>query len=85
MHGNPRNAILAAFAADSLALGVHWVYDTDAIVRRYGRVTSDVKPELAPFHQGREAGDLTHYGDQMLLLLRHVAGAPCPRRSDSGG
>ncbi|NLW81167.1 MAG: ADP-ribosylglycohydrolase family protein [Desulfovibrionales bacterium] len=75
MHGNPRNAILAAFAADSLALGVHWVYDTDAIARRYGRVTSVVKPELAPFHQGREAGDLTHYGDQMLLLLRHVAGA----------
>jgi ADP-ribosylglycohydrolase len=74
MHGNPRTAILAAFVADSLALGVHWVYDTDAIAARYGRVTTLLAPELAAYHRGKQAGDLTHYGDQMLLLLRHVAG-----------
>jgi ADP-ribosylglycohydrolase len=75
MNGNPRTAILAAFAADSLALGVHWVYDTDAIAGRHGRVASLLKPELAPYHRGKDAGDLTHYGDQMLLLMRHVAEA----------
>lgn len=73
MHGNPHTAVLAAFAADALALGVHWVYDTDAIAARYGRVTTLLAPELAAYHQGKQAGDLTHYGDQMLVLLRHVA------------
>lgn len=75
MHGNPHTAVLAAFAADALALGVHWVYDTDAIAARYGRVTTLLAPELAAYHQGKQAGDLTHYGDQMLVLLRHVAGS----------
>jgi ADP-ribosylglycohydrolase len=73
MSGNPKTAILAAFVADSLALGVHWVYDTGVIAARHGRVNSLLRPELAPYHRGKEAGDLTHYGDQMLMLLRHVA------------
>jgi len=74
MQGNPETAILAAFVADALSLGVHWVYDTAAIEARYGRVTELLSPELAPYHRGKQAGELTHYGDQMLLLLRHVAG-----------
>jgi len=73
MQGELKTAILAAFTADSLALGVHWVYDTAAIAGRYGRVRSLLPPELAPYHRGKMAGDLTHYGDQMLMLLRHVA------------
>jgi ADP-ribosylglycohydrolase len=73
MQGDLKTAVLAAFVADSLALGVHWVYDTAAIAGRYGRVNSLLRPELAPYHRGKEAGDLTHYGDQMLLLLCHVA------------
>lgn len=72
MAHNVQTVILAAFVADSLALGVHWVYDTKAIIHRYGRVTSLIKPELTDFHQGKKAGDLTHYGDQMLWLLQHV-------------
>ena len=67
------NAIIAAFAADALSLGVHWVYDTEAIAARYGRIENFVTPELAPYHQGKKAGQLTHYGDQMLLLLEHVS------------
>lgn len=74
MSGTAQTTILAALVADSLALGVHWVYDTAAIADRYGRVRTFLRPELAPYHRGKEAGDLTHYGDQMLLLLRHVAG-----------
>jgi hypothetical protein len=30
--------VLASFAADSLALGVHWNYDTDKIKKNFGRV-----------------------------------------------
>ena len=65
-------SILASFAADTLALGVHWIYNTHVIDRKYGRVESLLKPELAKYHAGREKGDFTHYGDQTLVLLRTV-------------
>lgn len=72
MRNKVHTAILAAFVADSLALGVHWVYDQEVIAREYGRVTTLIKPSLTNYHPHKQAGDLTHYGDQMLLLLRHV-------------
>jgi len=72
MKPNAPAAVLAAFVADSLALGVHWVYDTTQIASRYGRVTGPVKPELAAYHGTKDKGDLTHYGDQTLVLLESV-------------
>jgi ADP-ribosylglycohydrolase len=72
MPDNRTAAILAAFAADALALGVHWIYNTRVIDRKYGRVETLLAPELASFHAGKRRGDLTHYGDQMLLLLETV-------------
>ena len=36
--------VLASFAADSLALGAHWIYDTDEIDRRIGRIENLCKP-----------------------------------------
>lgn len=72
MNERIRAAVLSAFAADSLALGLHWIYNTRVIDRKYGRVASLLKPELARFHAGKERGDFTHYGDQMLLLLETV-------------
>ena len=36
--------VLASFAADSLALGAHWIYDTGEIDRRFGRVEGLLKP-----------------------------------------
>ncbi len=74
MQDNRKAAILAAFAADALALGVHWIYNTHVIDRKYGRVEDLLAPQLAKFHAGKRRGDFTHYGDQMLLLLETVAG-----------
>ncbi len=74
MENNARTAVLASFAADALALGVHWVYNTNVIDKKTGRVERFVKP-FASFHAGREAGEFTHYGDQMLVLLETVAAA----------
>ena len=73
MQSNIQAAVIGAFVADALALGVHWVYDPDMIEARYGRVEAMVKPELASFHKGKEKGAFTHYGDQMLVLLDSVA------------
>lgn len=65
-------AIMGSLCADAFALGVHWVYAPEKIVKRYGKVETLLTPELAPFHKGKTAGELTHYGDQMLLLLQSV-------------
>lgn len=66
-------AILAAFSADALSLGVHWVYDTAQIKETYDRLDQMTDPVLAPYHKGKKAGDFTHYGDQMMVLLESVS------------
>jgi len=65
--------ILAMFAADSLALGPHWIYDTDRIDRQFGRVDRFVKPTEDSYHPTKDAGGFTHYGDQALCLLAFLA------------
>lgn len=67
-----RDGVMAAFAADALALGVHWVYDVARIKERYGRLDHLTAPEIAPFHKNRQKGDFTHYGDQMRVLLESL-------------
>ncbi len=64
--------VLASFAADALALGVHWVYSTRVIDKKFGRLTHFVKP-MTSYHASKSAGEFTHYGDQMLTLLESVA------------
>jgi ADP-ribosylglycohydrolase len=65
--------VLASFAADSLALGAHWIYDTDEIDRRIGRVENLRKPLPDSYHSSKRKGDFTHYGDQTLVLLESLA------------
>ncbi|WP_319522056.1 ADP-ribosylglycohydrolase family protein [uncultured Desulfosarcina sp.] len=61
-------AVMGAFVADALSLGVHWVYNTGVIDKKFGRVEQYHDP-LTSYHKGKKAGDFTHYGDQMLVLL----------------
>jgi ADP-ribosylglycohydrolase len=65
--------VMASFAADSLALGAHWVYDTKALETHLGRVDTLLKPQPNSFHATKNAGDFTHYGDQMFVLLESLA------------
>ena len=65
-------AVWGAFLADSLALGAHWIYDTAVIDREFGRVEALMKPLPGSYHPNREAGDFTHYGDQILWLLESL-------------
>jgi ADP-ribosylglycohydrolase len=65
--------VLASFAADALALGAHWIYDTRHIEERFGRMRDFVRPSSPTYHATKQSGDFTHYGDQTLLLLRSVS------------
>jgi ADP-ribosylglycohydrolase len=65
--------VLASFAADALALGVHWIYNTNVIDKKWGRVEEYIMPERPTFHPTKKLGEFTHYGDQTLVLMRSVA------------
>lgn len=74
MRENAKAMVLASFAADSLALGVHWVYNTALIDKQHGRVAHFLKPSGESYHPTKERGEFTHYGDQTLKLLDTLAG-----------
>ncbi len=73
MHDKAEAMVWASFAADSLALGVHWIYDTRVIDERFGRVEFFIKPSEPTYHPTKDRGEFTHYGDQTMVLLESVA------------
>ena len=73
MDDNAKAMVLASFAADALALGVHWIYNTNVIDKKWGRVEAYIKPERPTYHPTKDLGEFTHYGDQTLVLLRSIA------------
>lgn len=73
MNGKTDGMIWASLAGDSLALGAHWIYDTERILRDLGRVETLRAPLPGSYHPTKRQGDFTHYGDQTLVLLESVA------------
>tara|TARA_B100001123_G_C15337456_1_gene1033408 strand:- start:2725 stop:3639 length:915 start_codon:yes stop_codon:yes gene_type:complete len=64
--------IYAAFAAESASLASHWIYDRSEIAKHHPRGISGLSMPLSHYHEGKTAGDLTHYGDQALVLLESL-------------
>ncbi len=65
---------------DASSMGFHWLYDPDRIKAAGGDTPEfhDPDPSLyvgvSPFvHQGKKAGDITQYGDQLLVMLKALA------------
>ncbi|MGD8983987.1 MAG: ADP-ribosylglycohydrolase family protein [Desulfobacteraceae bacterium] len=73
MKENGKGMVLASFVADSLALGVHWIYDTAWIEKEFGRVDTFLKPGSDSYHPTKDRGEFTHYGDQTFVLLESLA------------
>ncbi len=73
MKDNAQAMVLASLAADALALGAHWIYDTDKIAREIGRVDRLLAPPPDSYHPTKGRGEFTHYGDQTLILLQSLA------------
>ncbi len=73
MEENGKAMVLACFAADALALGAHWMYNTEKLSKRFGRIDAFLKPGSDSYHPTKEKGAFTHYGDQTLVLLESLA------------
>ncbi|MCK5153494.1 MAG: ADP-ribosylglycohydrolase family protein [Spirochaetales bacterium] len=65
-------ALWGAFCADAYALGPHWEYNTKNIEDADFNWEGYNNP-ITTYHGKKKAGDFTHYGDQSLWLLRHIA------------
>jgi ADP-ribosylglycohydrolase len=72
MKQSAKAMVFGSFVADSLALGVHWIYDTGKIDGSFGRITELLAPGEGSYHPGKARGGFTHYGDQALHLLNHL-------------
>jgi hypothetical protein len=46
MREKPKAMLFASLAADSLALGVHWIYNTNVIDKKFGRVETNPYVQL---------------------------------------
>ncbi|WP_136805465.1 ADP-ribosylglycohydrolase family protein [Desulfosediminicola flagellatus] len=73
MTDNTRAMVLASFAADALSLSAHWIYDTNQIDATFGIIDHMLPPGEGSYHPTKSTGEFTHYGDQTLLLLKHLA------------
>lgn len=69
---NTASILRAAFLADSLGLGSHWIYNQGKLNRLYPEGTFDFDDPRSNYHPNRNRGQFTHFGDQMLVLLRSL-------------
>ncbi|MEM6916296.1 MAG: ADP-ribosylglycohydrolase family protein, partial [Verrucomicrobiota bacterium] len=65
--------IKAALTADALNLGPHWVYDQPSLSKTYPEGVHQVSDPLSKYHPDKRAGDFTHYGDNLVLMLQSVS------------
>lgn len=66
-------AIWGQFMGDAFCLGSHWIYDLGELGQRFpGGPRGFEEPAAGHYHAGKHPGDLTHYGDGALLLLRSL-------------
>jgi ADP-ribosylglycohydrolase len=68
----PSDIVFGSFIGDALALGPHWIYQQKELRQKFGHIMGYLPPATA-YHAGKQAGDLTHLGDQSLVLLRSIA------------
>lgn len=68
--------VLPSLLGDALALGPHWIYDPDAIAAAYPGGIRDFDSPKSRYHPGKAAGELTHYGDQVVAMTESIASRP---------
>ena len=70
---NKKSGLLfGSYCADALSLGVHWIYDSQELAKKHGRVNHYKAPGGDSYHPHKQAGDQGHVGDQSLCLLKFL-------------
>lgn len=64
--------LFGSFTADALSLGVHWIYDTNELSKKFGYVERYYAPGSDSYHPNKQAGDQSHVGDQALRLAAYL-------------
>lgn len=70
-----------ALVADAAAMGLHWLYDQERLAAVAGDRPEFTAPDPAHYagtkgffaHPHKRAGDLSHYGEQLRVLLEALA------------
>jgi ADP-ribosylglycohydrolase len=71
--GRIAGAVWGQFVGDAFCLGSHWIYDLGELDRLFpGGPHGFDPPAEGHYHFGKSPGELTHYGDAALLLLRSL-------------
>src|SRR6185369_15917915 len=66
-------SVWGQFVGDAFCLGSHWIYDLAELEERFpGGPRGFEEPVAGHYHAGKKPGELTHYGDGALLLLRSL-------------
>lgn len=80
-----RAAVVGALVADAATMGFHWLYDQDRIAALAGAAPEFRAPNARDFrddageslgyfaHGGKRAGEVSHYGAQMLAMCDALA------------
>lgn len=71
MNEQIEKSILSTLVSDRYSLGAHWIYDEEELKNLPINWESLNAPQSL-WHRGKESGDMTHYGDQMLFLVEFV-------------
>jgi ADP-ribosylglycohydrolase len=70
---NKKSGLLfGSYSADALSLGVHWIYDSNELAQKHGRLNEYKAPGADSYHPHKQAGDQGHVGDQSLCLLKFL-------------
>lgn len=72
MQSNRNSMVLGSFIGDSLALGAHWIYNTNKIESEVGEVNTLLPPVKNSYHKNKEIGNFTNYEDQSFHLLEFL-------------
>ena len=64
--------LFGSYSADALSLGVHWIYDTNELAQKHGRLNEYKAPGADSYHPHKQPGAQGHVGDQSLCLLKFL-------------
>lgn len=81
IENSKQGAVLGALVADAATLGFHWLYDQERVAEIGGTTPEFFAPNEENYegvagyfaHPGKQVGEQTHYGEQLLVGLRSLA------------